>query len=432
MKRKWGPFSLLLSCRQRRRYDDMDPENATCKAFLVDDDDLSLSRNPYYNSASSDSSRMSQPRSSDKHGSDDRDTTFCESPSRENSGESMSRVKLSRWKSRLNYCFKGALKRDTKGNPKENSAQSMENKIPTMTSSDDEDASMHSGGKLEASPKSAFSAVEKSDYGLTSFTYPTQERRHAPKVQIALYPYSVEVKSFHPATSPPTPNENTSFLAVSIDDECAQLVVQSASAFDDDDESAEPSSLLGISFPNPMGHGFHAMEPFLGVTSSHPNWLHRQMDDIWRTAPPDPWTEKLGSPSPPTAMMIIPASTSQPDDPSRYPEDASWASTETFFHDLFDPIRSMARDVVASCGGDAFMDDELADIHDVPFDEFAVDCKVSRPRNGIDPNMMMLSQLSECDSSEQPYIDDASLDRWTEYSVDGMYSSLFDDLQDRE
>jgi hypothetical protein len=410
----------------------MDPENAACKAPLVDDDDLSLSRSPYYNSASSDSSGMSQPRSPDKHGSDDKETNFCESPSREDGAESLTRVKLFRWKSRLNYCFKGALKRDTKSNLKEHSAQSMDNKIPTMTSSDDEDASMHSGGKLEASPKSAFSAVEKTDFGLTSSTYPTQERRHAPKVQIALYPYSVEVKSFHPATAPPTPNENTSFLAVSIDDECAQLVVQSASAFDNDDESAEPLSLLGISFPNPLGYGFHAMEPFLGVTSSHPNWVHRQMDDIWRTAHPDPWKVKLSPPAPPTAMVSTPMTTWQPDDPSTYPEDASWASTETFFRDLFDPLRSIARDVVASCGGDALLEDELADIHDVPFDELALDRRVSWPRKGIDPNMMMLSQLSECDSSEQPYIDDASLDRWTDNSVDGMYSSLFDNLLHRE
>ena len=113
---------------------------------------------------------------------------------------------------------------------------------------------------------------------------------------------------------------------------------------------------------------------------------------------------------------------------------------ETIFSAVYRPICCLAGDVTngGGCVGDGSLlalDDELSDIHDVPFDEFASD-KVSSSgsstRKGIDPNMMMLSQLSECGSLVQPQLDDESLsgDGWTDYSdtVSDMYTSMLGEM----
>ena len=121
---------------------------------------------------------------------------------------------------------------------------------------------------------------------------------------------------------------------------------------------------------------------------------------------------------------------------------------ETIFTCVYKPICCLAQDVTngGACGasesGLLALDDELSDIHSVPFDEFRFDKVASSSglpsRKGIDPDMMLLSQFSsdDCGSLVQPYLDDESLsgDGWTDYSdaVADMYTSMLGEMETKE
>ena len=518
-KKKFKQFFSCLPQQQRRYYQEKDdeeyPDSPSSTVPLMMEEELSISNNPYYASAviadevvGNDSPlsievTSSLPRSpsvmgKDLDGNDDY-KVYCNDDERRSDIDSINKDNsmidssaadrdregvMIRWKARINHCLKKALHHRRKGDNFKggDNVSVMSNKHPSRSQPTlaaenltyatecnvSEDSSLQVGGNLTRSNRSAFSPVEQVSSTEDSI-YPTQERRKAPlpspKVEISLYPYQVEVKEVPPNSSPTSTGGSGGFLAVSIEEECAQLVVQSPSAFDDDEIST--SSLLGVAFPyHSAPHGTSSGgdntngKHCLGVSSSHPNWLkQRVLDDVWDrvesdpleggsfTAPPSPTfvqTKTYGARSWSNEEMSV----TTMDDSTIGGIVPSQQEIENIFSSVYKPICCLAQDVTnggAYCASDSGMlalDDELSDIHGVPFDEFRFDKATSSSglpsRKGIDPDMMLLSQFSsdDCGSLVQPYLDDESLsgDGWTDYSdaVADMYTSMLGEMETKE
>ena len=500
---KFPQFFSCLPQQQRRYYqedeDDHHPDFPASTIPLMMEEELSISNNPYYSNTASEvtGSPSSGRLSSSTPGSPSERRTPDNSDHKLSRSDDDCRVDVEkttlgfdqerdgvivRWKSRINQCLKKALLHRRRGGKGKDSDEDVttsssknrdsssrptlaeENRTHATECNDSEDSSIQVGGKLERSNKSAFTPVENTSSmnngyvdEVLSSNFPTQERRHTPpppKVQISLYPYTVEVREVAPDTNHPSPDGG--FLAVSIEEECAQLVVQSPSGFDDDEASTGASSLLGIAFPlQPGSHGAATgNKNCLGVNSPHPNWLkQRMLDDVWTWVESDPM-EGGDLTAPPSPTLVEKSAgkgywgneemslTTLDDTQAAYSMDdaASHQEIETLFSAMYKPMCCLAREVAngGACGADIGMlalDDELSGIHDIPFDELAfgkVSSSGSSTRMGIDPEMMMLSQLSDSESLVQPYLDDESLngDGWTDYSdaVADMYTSMLGEM----
>jgi hypothetical protein len=233
----------------------------------------------------------------------------------------------------------------------------------------------------------------------------------------------VQVKSI--GSNQITAGDKDAHLSVSFDDDCAQLVVQ----------LSEEEEMLGVSFPHPAVP-VRMEELYLGVQSSHPNWIEREQNNIWnRVEMPSMGAEVSAPPSP------IDVQTTRDDNWSSNPNtprdkdgplpDQNPLVVSKFTHEeprtfasalsdkFYKPICSLAERTFL-CGQ---MDHA---VFDVPFDELAID----NERQGLDPYLMMMSTLSESGSYDDDQI--MSTDGWTEYSesVSTLYCSTGRRVQD--
>jgi hypothetical protein len=272
---------------------------------------------------------------------------------------------------------------------------------------------------FEASRKSAFTPVSTPGPSI----YPSQERRRGETGQILLYPKMVQVKSI--GSNQITAGDKDAHLSVSFDDDCAQLVVQ----------LSEEEEMLGVSFPHPAVP-VRMEELYLGVQSSHPNWIEREQNNIWnRVEMPSMGAEVSAPPSPIDVQTIRDDNwSSNPNTPrdkdgplpdqnplvvSKFTHEEPRTFASALSDKFYKPICSLAERTFL-CGQ---MDHA---VFDVPFDELAID----NERQGLDPYLMMMSTLSESGSYDDDQI--MSTDGWTEYSesVSTLYCSTGRRVQD--
>ena len=270
-------------------------------------------------------------------------------------------------------------------------------------------------GYFEVSRKSAFTPVSRSGPSI----FPSQEQTREESGQILLYPKMAQGKLI--GSNQVTTEDKDAHLAVSFGDDCARLGVQLI-------EEEGAGEMLGVSFPHPA-MPIRMEESYLGIHSSHPNWMEREQNDIWDRVQMPPMGAEVSAPPSPMDVETI--------------KDHNWSSNlnnpqdkDCPLHDqnslLVGRITHKESQTFASAWNDKFYKPicSLAErtflcgqmdhaVSDVPFDELAID----KERQGLDPYLMMMSTLSESGS----YDDDETMstDGWTEYSesVSTLYCS---------
>jgi hypothetical protein len=270
-------------------------------------------------------------------------------------------------------------------------------------------------GYFEISKKSAFTPVSRSGPSI----YPSQERRREETGQILLYPKMVQVKSI--GLNQDTTDDKDAHLAVSFDEDCAQLVVQLT--------EEEEEEMLGVSFPH-LAMPVRMEASYLGIQYSHPNWMAREQNNIWNRVQMSPMGAQVSAPPSPIDVETIKddnwgrnLNTSQQDKDGPL-HDHNSLVVGGFSHENPQTFVSARNDKfykpICSPAERTFLCGQMDHAEfDVPFDELAID----KERQGLDPYLMMMSALSESGS----YDDDETMstDGWTEYSesVSTLYCS---------
>jgi hypothetical protein len=333
------------------------------------------------------------------------DSLRSDNESKKGSPETHQATAPIRWKPHLNRCLNCVFRQERGSNETVLQKKDTQKEEEEGTIRHEQDLVT----PLGLSRVSAFSPPVKSECAATT-AYPTQERNtYSTQLdKIALYPFTVRVKEV-PSGSTFAVEDRRRFLAVECDDDFAQLQYIAT------DESEE-RPVLGVSFPHPA---FAEEKSCLGVQSSHPYWIKKERGDIWKYVDSDQLDgEDVTNPPSP---IVVETKTQAEEEWSNFrPEDN--ILSEIWNTNFVRPIYSLAKEV-AGCGQ---LKDSSSDVSEVPFDEFAVD----KERDGLDPEMMMLSRFSDTGSLCQYYLDEEeSLDGdGCEYSnsVSAVYSNMRD------
>jgi hypothetical protein len=191
-----------------------------------------------------------------------------------------------------------------------------------------------------------------------------------PRMQQGLYPSAVHLGAISAQDSG---SVGSAHLAVSYDDDCAQLVLQRSASFESEQDILLNEIPLGAMYPHPAGNSVSSASTTLSkhkAASCVSDWLDKNVDKFWKELDAETVDETLDGQysAPPSPVVIETKSTDWDGDNLGWScsQDDSVASFTNMLGDsVFKPIYHLAADMPVL--------PQLCGVSDAPFDEGYLD-----------------------------------------------------------